>query len=192
MNKYLKITLKTISTLITLIVIALAVLMVGLKFVGFQIYTVVSGSMEPNYHVGSLIYVLEEEPSNLKVKDVITFKLSDNTIATHRIVEIVYEDSNPKEYKFRTKGDANEDVDTNLVDPNKVLGKAYFTVPYLGYLAAYIQGYPGNIIAICSAIALIILVIIIDIITEDKKENSLVKENTKKSKKKQSSSKTTN
>lgn len=170
MNKYIKFILKAISSLIVLVAVSLAIFMVGLKFIGFQIYTVISGSMEPTYHVGSLIYVKKIEPSTLKEKDPITFKLSDDTIATHRIVEIVYDEENPNLYKFRTKGDANEDIDANLVEPNEVLGKAYFTIPYLGYLATYIQSSPGNIVAICIAISLIILVIIIDLITEDKKE----------------------
>ena len=180
MNKSIKFILKTISNLIVIIAISLAILLVGLKFLGFQIYTVVSGSMEPTYHVGSLIYVKKVDPNTLKVKDPITFKLGDNTIATHRIVEIVHDEENPKEYKFRTQGDANEDVDANLVEPNKVLGKALFTVPYLGYLATYIQSYPGNIVAICTAIALLIVVIIIDMLIDDKKEPEKEESKTKK------------
>ena len=182
MNKSLKLTLKIISNLIVIIAIILAMLLVGLKFFGFQIYTVVSGSMEPTYHVGSLIYVREVDTNTLKVKDPITFKLGDNTIATHRIVEIVPNEQDSTKYSFRTKGDANEDIDANLVEPNKVLGKALFTVPYLGYLATYIQSYPGNMVAICTAIALIILVIMIDMLTEETKDE-IVKEPKKKTKK---------
>lgn len=182
MNKSVKFTLKIISNFIVIIAIILAMLLVGLKFFGFQIYTVVSGSMEPTYHVGSLIYVREVDTNTLKVKDPITFKLGDNTIATHRIVEIVPDEQDSTKYSFRTKGDANEDVDANLVEPNKVLGKAYFTVPYLGYLATYIQSYPGNMVAICTAIALIILVIMIDLLTEETKDE-IVKETKNKAKK---------
>lgn len=182
MNKSVKFTLKIISNLIVIIAIILAMLLVGLKFFGFQIYTVVSGSMEPTYHVGSLIYVREVDTNTLKVKDPITFQLGDNTIATHRIVEIVPDEQDSTKYSFRTKGDANEDIDANLVEPNKVLGKAYFTVPYLGYLATYIQSYPGNMVAICTAIALIILVIMIDLLTEETKDE-IVKETKNKAKK---------
>ena len=96
MNKSTKFILKLISNLIVIIAVALAILLVGLKFTGLQIYTVVSGSMEPTYHVGSLIYVKKVDPSTLKIKDPITFKLSDNTIATHRIIEIVKDEENPK------------------------------------------------------------------------------------------------
>ena len=180
MNKSTKFILKLISNLIVIIAVALAILLVGLKFTGLQIYTVISGSMEPTYHVGSLIYVKKVDPSTLKIKDPITFELSDKTIATHRIVEIVKDEENPNIYKFRTKGDANEDVDANLVEPNKVLGKALFTVPYLGYLATYIQSYPGNMVAICTAIALLIVVIIIDMLIDDKKEPEKEETKTKK------------
>ena len=186
MNKSIKFILKLISNIIVILAIALAILLVGLKFLGFQIYTVVSGSMEPTYHVGSLIYVKKVDPNTLKVKDPITFKLGDNTIATHRIVEIVPDEQDSTKYSFRTKGDANEDVDANLVEPNKVLGKAYFTIPYLGYLATYIQSYPGNMVAICTAIALIILVIMLDMITEEPKQeipDKIVKTDPKKTKK---------
>ena len=182
MNKSTKFILKLISNLIVIIAVPLAILLVGLKFTGLQIYTVISGSMEPTYHVGSLIYVKKVDPSTLKIKDPITFKLGDNTIATHRIVEIVPNEQDSTKYSFRTKGDANENVDANLVEPNKVLGKAYFTVPYLGYLATYIQSYPGNMVAICTAIALIILVIMIDMLTEETKDE-IVKEPKKKTKK---------
>ena len=180
MNKSTKFILKLISNLIVIIAVALAILLVGLKFTGLQIYTVISGSMEPTYHVGSLIYVKKVDPSTLKIKDPITFELSDKTIATHRIVEIVKDEENPNIYKFRTKGDANENVDANLVEPNKVLGKPLFTVPYLGYLATYIQSYPGNMVAICTAIALLIVVIIIDMLIDDKKEPEKEETKTKK------------
>lgn len=183
MNKSTKFILKLISNLIVTIAVSLAILLVGLKFTGLQIYTVISGSMEPTYHVGSLIYVKKVDPSTLKVKDTITFELSDKTIATHRIIEIVQDETNPDIYKFRTKGDANEDVDANLVEPNKVLGKALFTIPYLGYLATYIQSYPGNMVAICTAVALLIVVIIIDMIVEEPKEPVKEEKNTKKTKK---------
>lgn len=177
MNKYLKLTLKITSNIIVTIAISLAILLVGLKFIGLQIYTVISGSMEPTYHVGSLIYVKKVDPSTLKEKDPITFKLNDNTIATHRIVEIVPDENNPQEYKFRTKGDANKNVDANLIEPNQVLGKAIFSIPYLGYLATYIQTPSGSIVTICFAVSSIILVVIIDILVDSDKKN---KKTTKK------------
>ncbi len=48
-----------------------------------------SGSMELTYHVGALIYVKEVDPSEIQVGDAITFLPSEDTVATHRVVEIV-------------------------------------------------------------------------------------------------------
>ena len=47
------------TTVLTVIAILLAVALVGIRLFGFQVFSVLSGSMEPNYHVGSLIYVTE-------------------------------------------------------------------------------------------------------------------------------------
>ena len=55
-----------ITTIIVVLVVILAILLVGVRVVGFDVYTVLSGSMEPTYHVGSLIYVKDVDP--LKVE----------------------------------------------------------------------------------------------------------------------------
>ena len=100
---------------------------------------------------------------------------SASTIAY--LVQKVKDEKNPKQYKFRTKGDANKNVDANLIEPNQVLGKAIFSIPYLGYLATYIQTPSGSIVTICFAVSSIILVVIIDILVDSDKKN---KKTTKK------------
>lgn len=167
MNKATKIILKTISTLIVIIVITFAFLLVGIKIFGVEIYSVLSGSMEPTYKVGSVIYVKDVEPNDLKIGDPITFKLTDNTIATHRIIEIK-EENNQK--KFYTQGDANKLPDENPVLGNEIIGKPIFTIPFLGYIAHFMQTTSGMYITIGVSISLIIIVVIIDMITEEKKE----------------------
>ena len=117
MNSIVRYTLKCISYFIVTFVVLFAMLLVGVKLFGIQVYTVLSGSMEPTYKVGSLIYVIDIDVSDLKEKDVITFKISENVVATHRIVEIV-DEGNGK--KFRTQGDANDFVDEGLVDSKNI------------------------------------------------------------------------
>ena len=46
-----------ISGILVAVVVLLAIALVGVRVVGLQPYVVLSGSMEPAYHVGSLIYV---------------------------------------------------------------------------------------------------------------------------------------
>lgn len=71
------------------VVVVLAVMLVGVRLVGLQVFTVLSGSMEPTYHTGSIIYVRDVDPFKLEEGDVITFLLDEDTVATHRIIEVV-------------------------------------------------------------------------------------------------------
>ena len=160
---------KLLTSIAVAVIVALAMLLVGVRLFGLQVYTVLSGSMEPNYKTGSLIYVKDVDPLELSVDDVITFKLSENTTATHRIIDIVSSEENNNEISFQTKGDANDTPDGSLVDSEDVIGVPIFTIPYLGYVASFIQRPPGMYISIAISVILILFVFIGDIFTEDKK-----------------------
>lgn len=148
-NKKLGIILKTTTSVIVALVVLLAFLLVGVRLFGLQVYTVLSGSMEPDYPTGSLIYVRKIDPTELEVRDVITFKLSGGTTATHRIVELVPDENDPDIMRFRTKGDANDTADGSLVEADSVVGTPVFVLPYLGYLASFIRNPPGMTINNC-------------------------------------------
>lgn len=166
MNKTVKRVWNVISIIIVIIIVALAVMLVGTRLFGFQAYTVLSGSMEPTYHTGSLIYVKKVEPEEVKVGDPITFVLDENlTIATHRVVEI-----DPAGQHFTTKGDANEFIDGKPVHFNNLIGTPVFTIPKLGYFANYVQNPPGKYIVIAAAAVLLLLAFIPDLFDEDKKK----------------------
>ena len=96
-----------LSVILVALVVILAVLLVGVRLVGLQPYTVLSGSMEPTYPVGSLIYVKATDPQDVEVGQPITFVLNEDlVVATHRVIEIDEENQH-----FYTKGDANEAAD---------------------------------------------------------------------------------
>lgn len=157
-----------ISTLLVVLVVLLAVLLVGARIVGLQVFTVLSGSMEPAYHTGSLIYVNDVDYTDLKSGDVITFMLNENTVATHRIVEVVQDEDDASLIRFRTKGDANNAVDGGLVHYRNIIGKPVFTIPYLGYVANYIQNPPGMYVALAAAAILILLVFLPDLFRHER------------------------
>lgn len=156
------------SALVALVVI-LALLLVGVRLFGMQVFTVLSGSMEPVYHVGSLIYVKETDPMTLQPGDVITFMLDEDTVATHRIVDVIPDEEDPSVIRFQTKGDANDAVDGSLVHYKNVLGTPVFTIPKLGYLASYIQNPPGTYVAISAGAVLLALVFLPDLFGGDEK-----------------------
>ena len=146
-----------VSTLIVVLVVILALLLVGVRVIGLQVFTVLSGSMEPAYHTGSLIYVKDVDPFELEDGDVITFMLNEDTVATHRIVGVVPDENDPNTIRFRTKGDANNMEDGQLVHYKNVIGTPVFTVPGLGYVANFIQKPPGLYFAIAAAAVILLL-----------------------------------
>lgn len=157
---------------IVIVMVLVAALLAGARLVGLQVYTVISGSMEPNYHLGSIIYVQKIEPTELKERDVITFMLSENTVATHRIIEIVPDENDPTVLRFRTKGDANQIEDSNLVHHKNVLGKVVGTIPYLGYVSDFVQHPPGTYITLGAAAIMILAVFLPDILMPEKKKET--------------------
>ena len=172
MGKSIKKAWDTITTLLVVVVVALAVLLVGMRFAGFKVFTVLSGSMEPTYHTGSVIYVKEVDHTTLQAGDVITFAISEDMVATHRIVGVVPDDEDPSVLRYRTKGDANDSEDGTLVHYKNIVGKPVFTIPYLGYVASYIQSPPGSYVAIAGAAFLLMLTFIPDLFAKDEEEKA--------------------
>ncbi|MBO5223451.1 MAG: signal peptidase I [Clostridia bacterium] len=154
------------------IVALLAVLLFGLKLFGLQPYTIVSGSMEPNYPVGSIVYVTKVNANDLRKGDVITFRVAGDTIVTHRIEDVVTDD--PSSVMFRTKGDNNNTADGALVAPSSIIGKVQFHIPLIGYIAAFLQSKAGRFTSIAIIFVLIALIILPDILfgKDDKSDKS--------------------
>lgn len=179
-KKILNIVLKTITWIIVLAVMAFAVALVGVKLFGVQVYTVLSGSMEPVYKTGAVIYVTDVDPRELQVGDDITFKLSETTTATHRIIEVLTDEDDPEFLQFRTQGVANDVEDASPVDQSQIIGSPVFTIPYLGYVAAYIQQPPGLYVGLSVGAALLLFVIIIELLTDDKEKKEKKQKNKNK------------
>lgn len=147
----------------------LAALLWGVRLLGLDVFVVQSGSMEPAYHVGSVVYVKPVDAAELKTGDVITFRINSSVRGTHRIVEVV-EDGGSR--AFRTKGDANEEADLGLVQPSAIVGKVVFSVPLLGYFAAYIQQPPGSYVLISAGALILLLILLPDLLFPEKKSKS--------------------
>lgn len=180
MGKTIKKVWNGFTTILVAVVMILAILLAGVRLVGLRPLAVLSGSMEPTYHVGSLIYVREVDYTQLQVGDVITFMLDEDTLATHRIVEVVPDDEEVSVIRFRTKGDANDAEDGSLVHYKNVVGTPVFTIPQLGYLANYIQNPPGTYIAISAGAILLILVFLPDLFGDNKADKKKGRTQTEK------------
>lgn len=168
MKNTVKKILNWITTIMVVMVVLLALLLVGVRLFGLQVYSVLSGSMEPEYPVGSLIYVKAVDYKELKVGDPITFLLDENTVATHRIIEVLVDEEDPNTIRYFTQGDANGIPDAKSVHYKNIIGTPVFTIPYMGYVSNYIQNPPGMYIAISAGAILLMLVFLPDLFSDDK------------------------
>ena len=115
-----------IGTLLLIAVIVTSVPLAVPSLVGYEIYNVTSGSMEPTLPVGSVIYVEPVQPETVQAGDIIAFYV-DATVVTHRVVENRF-----VEGEFVTKGDANELEDFNNPRYSDLVGVVKYHFPYLG------------------------------------------------------------
>lgn len=113
------------STLIVA-VFALTLPLVVPKLLGYQVFDVISESMEPAIPVGSVIYVREAEPSDVQVDEVIAF-MDDGDVVAHRVVA-----NRTSMGEFVTKGDANNAEDPKPVPYDELLGVVAMHVPVVG------------------------------------------------------------
>lgn len=169
MNAMAKKILSVIGALMTAAAVLLAVLLVGIRVVGFTPLAVLSGSMEPNFPVGSVVYVRAVDVESITEGDVITFELGGGTLATHRVVSI-----DPEHREFVTKGDANAAEDSSPVSFDSVKGKVYFCIPLVGYISEFLTLTYGKIAACFFVILIVLLLLIPDIFKneEQKKQRS--------------------
>lgn len=167
---------------------------------GLRFFVVQSGSMSPSIKAGSIVAVKAQK--EYKEGDIITFLANPNAglkdvknTITHRIVSVHNDEGRPT---YKTKGDANEDEDREMVVHRAVLGRVIFHLPYLGYAVAFTKTQTGFIFVIVIPATLIIyselgtiikeIKILIEKLKEKQKtknkklENKKIKLRTKKSK----------
>ena len=134
-----------IGTLMLLVVIAATIPLTVPNFMGYEIFNVVSGSMEPTIPVGSIIYVKEIDPVEVESGDIIAFQSGDSVIM-HRVV-----DNKMVEGAFTTKGDANNGEDMNDVSYDNLIGIVVKHVPILGQLLILFGSTFGRVCMVCFA-----------------------------------------
>ena len=134
---------------------------------GYKPLVVLTGSMEPTLKEGGIVYYKKVNPTELKEGDIITFKISEDTVVSHRIEKV-------NDNSFVTKGDANNSTDPNEVPFSNVIGKdTNFCIPIMGYYVRFIN---SNLYIVIPVIIILILEFLLsnknfDINNEERRED---------------------
>ena len=132
--------------IILLVAVILLMLPVTIpRLFGYDLYNVISGSMEPELPVGSAAYVHYTDPQTIREGDIIAFQTGDAVIM-HRVVE-----NDSRRWEFTTKGDANAMEDVRKVPYSEVLGTVASHFDGLGQFMTMLSGVAGKIILLCIA-----------------------------------------
>ena len=128
-----------------LAVIGLCVPLAVPNLMGYQVYEVVSGSMEPEIPVGSVIYVDPVDLTQIQEGDIIAFH-DGNSIIAHRVTT-----NRTSLGEFVTKGDANEIEDFDPIPYDAVEGKVQAHIPHLGSFMSIYSSTVGKVYLVLTA-----------------------------------------
>lgn len=126
--------------LLVLVALVAIVVVVVPAVTGAKPYTVLTGSMVPNYPPGTLVVVRAVDVSEINLGDVVTYQLESGKpeVVTHRVVAVG--EAADGSLIFTTKGDANDAADPKPVTPVQIVGKLWYAVPYIGWINNVVTG----------------------------------------------------
>lgn len=142
---------RLLAVLILTAVVAVCIPMTVPRLMGYEVYVVVSGSMEPAIPIGSALYVEAAAPEEVAPGNVIAF-YDRGAVITHRVVE-----NHIVEGEFITKGDANAKNDMTPVPYGALIGRMSRSVPCLGNVMAVCSGTNGKIYLACGVAGAVML-----------------------------------
>ena len=170
---------QVINTLISIIFIIVFVAVISLitqKFAlkkevpdlfGYKILQVMSGSMSGEFETGDTILIKKiSDESNLKIGDVVTYKVKANTLVTHRIVNIT---KTGESLSYTTKGDANNTEDMEKVTFSAIEGIYVKKLELTGNLINFMQKPYGMVVIFTIPIIMLICVVNSERVKEEKR-----------------------
>mmetsp|Transcript_14986 Transcript_14986/g.21790 ORF Transcript_14986/g.21790 Transcript_14986/m.21790 type:complete len:183 (+) Transcript_14986:2-550(+) len=111
------------------------------------VVVVLSGSMEPAFYRGDILFLELHPNPPISSGDVVVYKLGDRDIPiVHRIMD-VHEEKDT--VYMLTKGDNNRVNDRGLyprgqlwISPKDLMGRVWFYIPYVGIITIWLNDYP--------------------------------------------------
>jgi signal peptidase len=143
----LRLVVRLVASLVTGMAVALALAFVASTVLGYQHFTVMSGSMEPTISTGDVVVDKRISPLDARVGDVVTFPDPSGAkrLISHRVIEKRVADGT---VFFETKGDANNDVQKWTSSADGSIGRVVIDVPKVGYLLFWLGSRSGRLLVI--------------------------------------------
>jgi len=112
------------------------------------IVVVLSGSMEPAFYRGDLLFLTNYDEEEIRVGEIVVFKIEGRDIPiVHRVLKL--HEKEDGSIKALTKGDNNNVDDRGLYAPGQywlarkdIVGRARGYLPYVGYVTIMMNDYP--------------------------------------------------
>jgi len=116
---------------------------------GYDLYAIDGGSMEPTIHRGAIAYAREVPVAELRRNDVITYVPPGHSRpVTHRVVAVTRPDPR-RGPVFQTKGDANRAADARLFHLDRPTQARFeISIPYLGWALLFLGTSMGKVIGL--------------------------------------------
>ena len=155
------------GTLLIIAVIALSLPLALPRVLGYQVYDVITPSMEPAIPTGSVVYVKPVAPSDVKIGDVIAFFDKDG-IVVHRVTV-----NRTSLGEFVTKGDANNVEDFEPVPYTALVGRVEVHLPFWGAFMSVYSSTVGKVYLLLTAACGVMLNILASRLRSARKEREL-------------------
>jgi signal peptidase len=135
-----------VGTVLFAAVLLLTLPLAAPRLLGYDVFDVLSGSMEPELPVGSAVYVRAVEPTEVDVDEVIAFYNSEGNVVVHRVVT-----NRTSLGEFVTKGDANNVEDREPIPYDALLGRVMLHIPVVGRFMALYSSNVGKVYLLLTA-----------------------------------------
>lgn len=129
------------------------------------IVVVLSGSMEPAFFRGDLLFLYHDRQAPVEAGEIVVFKIEGRDIPiVHRVIKR-HENTETNDVKILTKGDNNQVDDRALynrgqlwIRPKDIVGRAKGMAPYVGMVTIIMNDYPKvkwAVLAVLTALTLL-------------------------------------
>lgn len=126
--------LRTVSTVLSFVLMFLCIAFVAGVF-PYKTIVVASDSMKGEMSRGDVVVYRDYEGQMIENGQIILFN-RDNTLVIHRVVDIKKING---VYRYYTKGDANDGIDTGYITNEALVGITTMKIKYIGYPTVWLH-----------------------------------------------------